>query len=110
MKSAACGSDESPHTALISSTILDPLMIKEPSSEEKKRFGIALKTLRFSPKMHELQVTVSYPTSAQLCPLAKYDLSESWSEDDELSERWSGPNLEEREEQAAGKRAVKSTA
>jgi len=71
-------------------------MIKEPSSEEKKRFGIALKTLRFSPKMHELQVTVSYPTSAQLCP--------------PLSERWSGPNLEEREEQAAGKRAVKSTA
>ncbi len=109
MKSAACESDESSHIALIFSTILDSLMIKESSSKEKKRFEIALKTLRFSSKMHELQITVSYFTSTQLCSLIKYDLSESWSENDELSERWSESNLEKREEQTADKRAVKST-
>ena len=70
MKSAACESDESSHIALIFSTILDSLMIKESSSKEKKRFEIALKTLRFSSKMYELQVTVSYLTSTQLCSLA----------------------------------------
>lgn len=63
MKSATCESNESSHIALIFSTILDSLMIKESNSKEKKRFEIALKTLRFSSKMYELQIIVSYLTS-----------------------------------------------
>lgn len=89
MKSAPCGTDNDPVTALMSSIILDPLVIKMPSSEEKQRFVIALKTLELSPKMHVIQVTASHPTAAQP---AKHVLS----------------NREEREEQAAGKRVVKS--
>lgn len=99
MKSASCGSNKNPLTALMASTIVNPLMIKDLSSEETQRFAIALKSLHLLPKVHPIQLTKSYPTSG--CSLAN---KECWSEQS------SGPNLEEREKQAAGKRAMKSTA
>lgn len=46
-----------------SAMILDPLLLKEPSPEERSRFKRAMIQLRLAPKVPPEQVTDTYPTS-----------------------------------------------
>lgn len=47
----------------LSSIIIDPSILREPSAKEKALFRETLRTLKLTPFVHEKQLTTSFPTS-----------------------------------------------
>ena len=49
----------------LSSMTLDPILLQQPSPEEKGRFQKAMKTLQLTPKCYQQQLTALSPTSTK---------------------------------------------
>lgn len=51
-----------------SSMLINPSIIKEPTSEEEARFRRAMKLLHLKPRMYDEQIMTSHPTSEHYLP------------------------------------------